>query len=275
MPEILERKAPAAKWFPFHDVCTLNSHFSNIIGFMQFGQVMYDLWHFVNNCHSQGIRIGNLRPWDLQFSILKKYDERTEKKINTYKFSLIFPDSAAIVGNSEKMEKFYGYLDPQYIHPEYFPKLSIDDQARLDQDWYAYSVLCYWFVTKHDPFGEGVVKAKPDADRIYRMEKVILNQSSKVKLDEKKDKFIQRAIGRLSPEITRFIKEFIEREFVNKDPQFVLSEFKDEKVIACSASIRKGNKKTTCGFKQLDGFNTCRYCGAEHVKMTISRNAIF
>ncbi|HMN13196.1 MAG TPA: protein phosphatase 2C domain-containing protein, partial [Bellilinea sp.] len=153
---------------PFSDICSPNRFVRHGIGFRQFGRVMYDLWHFVNDCHRQGLRIGNLRPQDLLVEIIR------DTKPPTYRFSLMNPDSAAAVDDRCNLVKDYARLDLDFVHPEYAPKLKHDDRARLDQDWYAYSVLCYWFVTKYDPFGEGTVKAKPDADRIYRMQHVIL-----------------------------------------------------------------------------------------------------
>lgn len=135
-----------------------------------------------------------------------------------------------------------------------------DDRARLDQDWYAYSVLCYWLVTKYDPFGEGTVKDKPDADRIYRMRHVILNTSSKVKLDYNKRKFIERAIERLGPVVKGFAATFAVRYFTAKEPLFLLDEFHDDNIMLCGNIITRKNKQSICRFKQIKGFFNCFYC---------------
>ena len=261
-------KEHAPKWRPFADLCSIAKSRRTGIGFRQFGQVMYDLWHFVNNCHLQGLRIGNLRPWDILYRVIPAHmDESGLKKTTTFEFSLANPDNPAMVGKGEKLIPNYSNLDPQYVHPEYFQRLSYDDQARLDQDWYAYSVLCYWFVTKFDPFGEGFVKAKPDADRIYRMEKVILSQSSKVEIDEKTRNFIDKAIGRLSQNILDFINAFTSRKNLLKKPTFLLAEFIDENIIICNNKTMKHGRQVVCGFKQLKGFNSCGYCMKLHVEL--------
>lgn len=239
------------KLFSFSDICSPNYRQRHGIGFRQFGQVMYDLWHFINECHDHGLRIGNMRPQDLQMEIIRSTQPAT------YRFSLTDPESAAKVDNHGDLIKYYSALNVDFIHPEYADRLLIDDSARLDQDWYAYSVLCYWFVTKYDPFGEGIVKAKPDADRVYRMKHSILSRSKKVDLDEKKQIFIKRAMDRLGPKTMRLING----EVLKLKPNFLLDEFHPDKIISCSFVIIKHNNDKLCGFKRIQGYNICPYCG--------------
>ncbi len=270
-----QTKGHASKWRQFSDLCNIAGSRRTGIGFRQFGQVMYDLWHFINDCHLQGIRIGNLRPWDILYKINPAHtDDDGVKKPATYGFSLANPENSAQVEKGGKLIQNYSNLDVNFIHPEYFPKLSTDDQARLDQDWYAYSVLCYWFVTKHDPFGEGIVKAKPDADRVYRMKENLLSESPDIIIEAKKRIFIERALGRLSPDVFFFVNEFTKGKPIIQEPDFLINEFRNENVVTCNNEIFKGikiNHKVKCGFKQLDGYNICRYCGLEIKKLLATK----
>jgi hypothetical protein len=259
--------------FLFADLCNMNVPKRYGIDFRQFGRVMYDLWHFVENCHKQGLRLGNLRPQDLLIKI--SYEEDPDKKFAKpakCEFSLMNPENTAKVDAEKKLVRNYTRLDMNFVHPDYAKRMATDDEARLDQDWYSFSVLCCWFVTKFDPFGAGVVKEKPDADRIYRMEKVLCSQSSRIDIDERYRSFIVLAIGRLSPMVVDFVERFMEQESLRESSEFLLEEFRDDNIITCKAEIfkryRSGKvRKVQCGFKQLNGFNTCGYCEAPHVKM--------
>jgi hypothetical protein len=262
-----KQKLPQEKWIPFQELFTQRDAKKHSIGFRHFGQVMHDLWHFVENYHQQGIRIGNLRPWDLSIRISKGSE-------SSYAFRLNNPDLVAKVDAQGDLVRAYSELDINFIHPEYLPLLNWDDTARLNQDWYAYGVLSYWFVTKYDPFGEGIVKAKPEADRIYRMEKAILSQSSRIETEEKKWRFIERAIGRLGTVARSYIQAFVSRKNFNREPEILLEEFRQEKILTCKAEIFKLGRNSTlrktrsrCGFKQLTGFNYCIYCDTQHVKL--------
>jgi hypothetical protein len=261
------------EWKPFEELCDYRLHRKHSIGFRHFGRVMYDLWYFVENCHNQGFRFGNLRPWDLFFKIhYEKDPKRRFKKPARFEFSLANPDTAAEVDAEKKLVRDYAKLDIDFVHPDYAKRMANDDEARLDQDWYSFSVLCTWFVTKFDPFGAGVVKEKPDADRIYRMENVLLSQSSSIKIDERHELFIRRAIGRLNPIVVDFVERFMNQESFRASPEFLLEEFRDDNIITCKAEIfkryRSGKvRKVQCGFKQLKGFDTCGYCRDAYVKM--------
>ncbi len=254
----------ASKWRRFSDLCSITGSRRTGIGFRQFGQVMYDLWHFVNNCHLQSMRIGNLRPWDILYRINPAHtDNDGVKKSTTYAFSLANPENSAKVEKGGKLIQNYSNLDVNFIHPEYFPKLSTDDQARLDQDWYAYSVLCYWFVTKFDPFGEGVVKAKSDADRIYRMEKVLTVLSSKIEAEKKKKDFVRIAMQRIGFEIETILIDCIARDKQFQNPNLFLHAFNADKIQICDnrrPSPFKKDVSIKCNFKQLEGHGICPLC---------------
>lgn len=272
---------PAEEWKPFQEICDYHLHRKHSIGFRYFGRVMYDLWHFIENCHNQGLRFGNLRPRDLQLKVCYEREPgRRFRKPVRYEFSLVKPETAAEVDAEKKLVRNYSKLDLNFVHPDYAGRMTTDDEARLDQDWYAFSVLCCWFVTKFDPFGAGKVIAKPEADRIYRMENILLSQSSDIEIDERWRLFIDRAIRRIGPKIEDFFGSSIEREDLNQSPDFLLEEFRDENIIICKAEIFKRDRsgkvrKTQCGFKQLKGFNTCGYCETAHVKMISASHQLY
>lgn len=271
--------SPETEWKPFQELCNRRLSRKYGIGFRHFGRVMYDLWHFVENCHNEGMRLGNLRPKDLLVKIeYEKIPERRFGKPVGYQFRLVNPNDAARVDSGNNPVKDYENLDLDFVHPDYAEKLATDDESRLNQDWYAFSVLCTWFIAKFDPFGEGVVKEKPDADRIYRMENILLSQSSEIEIDDRSRKFIKIALTRLSPKVVKFTSGFKFRENLRQSPDFLLEEFREENIIVCKAEIFKRNRKgrvwkARCGFKQLAGLNTCGYCNSPHVAMvTASRH---
>jgi hypothetical protein len=174
-----------------------------------------------------------------------------------------------MVDAEKKLVRNYMELDLNFVHSDYAPKMATDDDARLNHDWYAFSVLCYWLVTKSDPFGDGKVISNPKADRIYRMEKNILSQSSsKVETDEKSELFVKRAIERLSPIVRRFIRAFAYHQSSYLAPDFLLKEFRDDNIVTCKAKIQKHGRTVHCRFKQLAGFGTCGYCKNPNLEMT-------
>lgn len=280
-PKLPEKKGFQEKWIPFEDLCDYHLHRKHSVGFRHFGQVMYDLWHFVQECHANGLRLGNLRPKDLSVKInYEKEPGKHNRKLASFTFSLKDPANTARVDAKGKMVRDYADLDLNFIHPEYAVMLTASDKARLDQDWYAFSVLCCWFVTKFDPFGAGIVIAKPEADRIYRMKNVLLSQSSEVEIDEQKRLFIKRATGRLSQPVEEFVNAFIGQVNLPQKPTFLLDEFRQENILTCKTKIFKRGKdlktkEVLCGFKQLSDFKTCGYCQSPHVKMKTISHAMF
>lgn len=271
-------------WVSFGNLCNHRRSKKTGVGFRHFGQVMFDLWHFVDDYHKKGMRIGNLRPKDLKIGITYegkpgKRFEKTRKPVG-FQFELVHPKNSARVDGENILVKNYKDLDLDFIYPDYADKLETDDKPRLNQDWYAFSVLCIWFVTKFDPFGEGIVKEKPDADRKYRMENVILSQSSKVEVDEWKRTFIDRAVRRLNPNVKDLIYRFNDGWTFLDSPDFLLEEFRDKNIVTCNAEIcrkKRGikTKREPCGFKQLKGFSTCGYCRAQLVKMLSSSSQLY
>ena len=230
--------SPETEWKPFQDLCDRRLSRKYGIGFRHFGRVMYDLWHFVENCHNEGMRLGNLRPKDLLVKIeYEKIPERRFGKPVGYQFRLVNPNDAARVDSGNNPVKDYENLDLDFVHPDYAEKLATDDESRLNQDWYAFSVLCTWFITKFDPFGEGVMKEKPDASRIYRMENDLFNRSSGIEIDDRSRKFIKIALARLSPKVVKFTSGFKSRKNLRQSPDFLLEEFREENIIVCKAEI--------------------------------------
>jgi len=276
-----KKSAPAKNMISFQDLCGHKYTKTKGIGFRHFGRIMFDLWHFVNNCHNQGLRIGNLRPCDLNVKIIREQkSEKQSETSATFVFSLANKENVAHIVKGGELAQNYQNLDIDFVHPDYAKRLATDDQARIDQDWYAYSVLCCWLVTKSDPFGEGVVIDQPAADRIYRMRHNILNSSSDVEMDERRRVFIERATRRVGPMARRYIANFSENRKSNESPDFLLEKFHSNNIFICEAEIYKRKKdgetkKMKCGFKQLRGFNVCCYCRSQQVKLISAPHQMF
>lgn len=275
------QKKQGVKSIPFLDLCDRRMSLRHGIGFRHFGQVMFDLWHFVQECHEAGMRLGNLRPQDLNIEIIRaKKAGGSLPKPAKYHFSLVKPDNVARIVSSGDLIKDYDDLDHNFVHPDYLPQLGTDDAARLNQDWYAFSVLCCWLVTKHDPFGEGKVIRQPNADRIYRMKHTLLNDSLEIDIDEHKRLFIDRATARLSSQVQDFVQSFRLRMNLHQSPYFLLEEFRQGNILTCQAEIFKRRRynsprKVQCGFKQMYGINTCGYCRKQMLQMITSSHQMF
>ena len=173
------------------------------------------------------------------------------------------------------MKKWVGELDRDFIHPRFADKLLIDDDARIDHDWYSYKTLLFWVFTKADPFGVGTVKDVPNADRQYRMEKGLYCSFDDIDMDEKHRKFILVGYNRLGEDVFDFIRLTNRRRHLRSSPSVVVSAFQ-EKRDHCKNKFKKpgGTDSMTCNFSYILGLLPCNRCGHFHNELLPAPNDV-
>jgi len=225
-------------WHGFHELTTVEGSESTEVDLRAAGLLLAALSRAIRTIHGQGFVIGDLNPSNVLFKhIPLRYfdppDASIEHSTVEFQVRVIDVDSWSIHRPDLGIEYSSHVLDRGVIyHPDI---IQADKEGKPwphftpDHDWWAFACICWWVLTKHDPYQWGKHEAIKNKEKRI-LKNLTANSAVAVRLG-----FISgSAVQALGPKLRFYLDRCLKGKEKRPFPTKMLEDFADNlRTCAC------------------------------------------